>query len=201
MKARKKKYIIGIDEVGRGALAGPVVVAAVCLPANMKISGKKLGALKDSKKLSPKSRELWAEYFKSVKKVSYKVAGVHPRAIEKINISQAANRAASRASDRLIDSLGLPPDNFKIFLDGGLFIKNGEEYGAKTVIKADEKIAAVKAASIIAKVRRDKYMEKLSKKHPRYGFHIHKGYGTKMHLDAIRRHGPSKVHRLTFIGK
>ncbi|HUX35891.1 MAG TPA: ribonuclease HII [Candidatus Paceibacterota bacterium] len=199
MKARKKKYIIGIDEVGRGALAGPVVVAAVCLPANLRISQKKLGTLKDSKKLSPKMRKLWTEYFKSVKKISYKVAGVHPRAIERINISQAANRAASRASDRLIDSLGLPPDNFKIFLDGGLFIKNGEEYGAKTVIKGDEKITAVKAASIIAKVRRDKYMEKLSRKHPAYGFEVHKGYGTRAHMNAIRKYGPSEVHRLTFL--
>ena len=201
MKARRKKYIIGIDEVGRGALAGPVVVAAACFPAGFKVSNGKLGKLKDSKKLSPKSRKLWLEHFESVSEISYSVGRVYPRAIEKINISQAANKAASQASGRIIASLGLPPDNFRIFLDGGLFIKNGAEYGAKTVIKGDEKIPAVKIASIIAKVKRDKYMEKLSKKHPAYGFHIHKGYGTRMHLDAIRRHGPSDVHRLTFIKK
>ncbi len=201
MKRRAKKYVIGIDEVGRGALAGPVVVAAVCFPAGMRISSRKLGKLKDSKKLSPQSRKLWVEYFKSVREISYKAAGVHPRVIERINISEAANRAARRASEKLVESLGLKPSNFKIFLDGGLFIKNRSDFKTKTVIKGDEKITAVKVASIIAKVRRDKYMEKLSKKHPRYGFEIHKGYGTKHHISAIKKHGPSLVHRLTFLRK
>src|SRR3990167_10154742 len=103
MKKKARKYIIGIDEVGRGALAGPVVVAAVCFPAGFRISNRKLGALKDSKKLSPKLRELWVEHFKSIPEISYKTARVYPRAIEKINISQAANRAASIASEHLIE--------------------------------------------------------------------------------------------------
>ncbi len=208
MKGRTKKYVIGIDEVGRGALAGPVVVAAVCFPANLKISNRKLGALKDSKKLSPKSRKLWVEYFKSTPEISYKIGRIYPRAIEKINISKAANRAASAACERLIKSLSPKHSHilknvrmFSIFLDGGLYIKNQEDFDARTIIKADEKITAVKIASIIAKVRRDKYMEKLSKKHPRYGFEIHKGYGTKRHIRAIKKHGPSPVHRLTFLQK
>jgi len=210
-KARAKRtirYSVGVDEVGRGALAGPVVVAAACFPIGLKISNRELGALKDSKKLSPKLRGLWVKHFKSVAEISYKTARVYPRAIEKINISQAANRAASIASERLIKSFQSSQQHpyklefvrmFSIFLDGGLYIKNQNKFNAKTVIKGDEKITAVKVASIIAKVQRDKYMEKLSKKHPRYGFEIHKGYGTKRHLKAIRRHGPSEVHRLTFI--
>jgi len=201
MKKGARKYVIGIDEVGRGALAGPVVVVAACFPAGLKISNRKLGPLRDSKKLSPNLRKLWVEHFESISEISYSVGRVYPRAIEKINISRAANRAASSASDRLIGSLELNSKNFKIFLDGGLYIKNQDAFNAKTVIKGDEKITAVKVASVIAKVKRDKYMEKLSKKHPRYGFEIHKGYGTKRHLEAIKKHGPSKVHRLTFLKK
>ncbi|MDO8664606.1 MAG: ribonuclease HII [Candidatus Liptonbacteria bacterium] len=210
MKRRVKKYVIGIDEVGRGALAGPVVVAAACFPAGMKISNRKLGALKDSKKLSPKLRELWVKHFKSIPEISYKTARVYPRAIEKINISQAANRAASSASERLIKSFLRPQQHpyileyvrmFRIVLDGGLFIKNQESFNAKTIIRADEKITAVKVASILAKVQRDKYMKKLLKKYPRYGFEVHKGYGTRRHISAIKRYGPSGVHRLTFIKK
>lgn len=216
---RIKKYVIGIDEVGRGALAGPVVVAAVCFPAKMKIREKNLGALKDSKKLSPKVREQWADYFKTIKDISSSVARVYPRKIEKINISGAANHAASMASSRLAKSLGLKENQYRIFLDGGLYLKSKENQLTlrrgfprqssgqagrmivKTIIRGDEKITAVKVASIIAKVQRDKYMRKLSKRHPQYGFEIHKGYGTKLHRDAINRHGPSEVHRLTFLKK
>ncbi len=201
MAIRRGKYIMGIDEVGRGALAGPVVVAAVCFPSKIRIRSEKLGALRDSKKLSPKAREQWAGYFKTIKGISSSVARVYPRKIEKINITGAANHAASMASERLVKSLGLKKGQYRIFLDGGLFIKNQENLPAKTIIKGDEKITAVKVASIVAKVQRDKYMKKLSKKHPQYGFEIHKGYGTKLHRDAINRHGPSEVHRLTFLGK
>ena len=212
MKSRAAKYIVGIDEVGRGALAGPVVVAAACIPVGLKISNRKLGALKDSKKLSPKLRKLWVEHFKSIPEISYKVARVYPRAIEKINISQAANRGASIASEHLIEFMSAASKQhpyklefvrmFEIFLDGGLYIKNQADFNAKTVIKADEKITAVKVASIIAKVQRDRYMEKLSKKYPRYGFGIHKGYGTRSHIRIIRKYGASnKVHRLTFLQK
>ncbi|MBI4085589.1 MAG: ribonuclease HII [Candidatus Liptonbacteria bacterium] len=198
MKRNPQKYIIGIDEVGRGALAGPVVVAAVCFPAGMKISNRKLGALKDSKNLSPKLRKLWTEYFKSISEISHKTARIYPRTIEKINISEAANRSASVAFGRLIAELKIGVRNCSIFLDGGLFIKPAPAR-AKTIIKGDEKITAIKIASIIAKVQRDRYMEKLSKKYPHYGFEAHKGYGTKRHLKAIRRHGPNEAHRLTFL--
>ncbi len=207
---RTIRYSVGVDEVGRGALAGPVVVAAACFPIGLKISNRKLGALKDSKKLSPKLRELWAKYFKSIPEISYSVGRVYPRAIEKINISKAANRAASVACERVIRSFQSLQHHtnklefvrmFSIFLDGGLHIKNQENFNAKTIIRADEKITAVKIASIIAKVKRDEYMEKLSQKHPSYGFEIHKGYGTRRHIRAIKKHGPSPVHRLTFLRK
>ncbi|MDP1706804.1 MAG: ribonuclease HII [bacterium] len=208
-----KKYIIGIDEVGRGALAGRVVVAAVLIPANLKI--KNLNKLnlpfRDSKKLSPRQRELWLEQIKNNPAVKMAVAGVTAPTIDKINIAAAANRAAGRAFKKLI--FEHQPQNCRVFLDGGLYIFNEEKirekiklisvraagWKSETVIRGDEKIPAVKLASIVAKVMRDRQMVRLHKKYPRYGFDIHKGYGTKKHFEAIRRHGPSEIHRLTFL--
>lgn len=219
---RTIRYSVGVDEVGRGALAGPVVVAAACFPAGLRISNKELGALKDSKKLSPEKRETWLEHFKTIPEISFQTARVYPRAIEKINISQAANRAATAACERLIENVAKQHpyklENLrmlKVFLDGGLFLaskrrqtrtergitRKPQVLSVTTIIKGDEKITAVKVASIIAKVQRDKYMEKLSKKHPQYGFEIHKGYGTRRHIGAIKKYGASQAHRLTFIKK
>jgi ribonuclease HII len=200
---RGKKYIIGLDEVGRGALAGPVVVAAAMIKAGRGVGRNQLGKLKDSKKLSPKKREAWFAYFKGHPKISFAVARVYPRGIERLNISQAANLAAERAYKRLIANGTWPTGKCRIYLDGGLFLggKNKQPKNAKTIVKGDEKITAVKIASIIAKVHRDRFMVRLAKKYPAYGFSIHKGYGTKMHLRALEVHGPRKVHRLTFLGR
>ncbi len=201
------KFIVGIDEVGRGALAGPVVVAAALVPASGKgIRSRTLGVLKDSKKLTAERREAWVRHFKRGTAVSFALARVYPRGIERINISAAANVAAQRAFDRLLrDKKHARSPHVKIFLDGGLFL--GNDTGAprdmgniKTVIKGDEKIRAVAVASIIAKVSRDRFMSRLAKRHPMYGFEVHKGYATKDHRKAIRVHGPSKAHRLTFLG-
>ena len=208
MKVRQHTFIIGIDEVGRGALAGPVTVAVVCLPKNLIIKNSKLGVLKDSKKLSPVQRQKWNDYFFRHPNIGYNVARVYPRGIERLNISKAANRAASRAFVKLIESCGLKAGNCKIFLDGGLFLENrinpstsSGRMIVRTIIRGDEKITAVKIASVIAKVNRDRYMERLSKKYPKYGFEIHKGYGTRFHIRAIRKYGLSKAHRLTFVVK
>src|SRR3989344_7067141 len=180
-------YTIGIDEVGRGSLAGPVVVAAVALPR-----GTKFKSLKDSKKLSAKKREEWFAYIKGQGKkhgISYAVARVYPKGIDTINISGAANLAAKRSFLRLLEVLGgKKQKDLKIFLDGGLYLSREKvflkKFYPKTVIKADEKINAVKLASIVAKVTRDRYMIKLHEYYPRYGFDIHKGYGTKSHIKA-----------------
>ncbi|MEK9180011.1 MAG: ribonuclease HII [Patescibacteria group bacterium] len=229
------RYIIGIDEVGRGALAGPVTVAAVCIPANRKsqIANRSLGKLKDSKKLSAKQREVWFEYFDQHPALHYGVARVFPRQIEKRNISGAANLAALRAYNKLNSKFparlasqreaGRQIPNSKVFLDGGLYLGNNrritqnvrrttqkkfqrksalsQRWSARTIVRGDEKIKAIAAASIIAKVTRDRAMVRLAKAYPQYGFEIHKGYGTKAHMRAIKRHGPSEAHRSTFLGK
>ena len=197
------EWIVGIDEVGRGALAGPVVVAAAALPLGQTVRNRGLGTLKDSKKLTARQREAWAGYFYGSTdgggfRVPFALARVYPRQIEKRNISKAANLAAKRAFVRLAASKNIK----KVFLDGGLFIGNGSppRY-AKTIVKGDLKIAAIKIASIIAKVHRDRLMRRLAKKYPRYGLEVHKGYGTQAHRRAIKKYGPCPAHRLTFLGK
>jgi ribonuclease HII len=196
------KWIIGIDEVGRGALAGPVVVAAALVPHSPShTKNAKLGSLKDSKKLSVQKREAWFKYFKGHPKVQFAVARVYPRNIERLNISAAANVAAGRACERLIKESGAKA-GVKVFLDGGLFLGNGRQPKyAKTVIRGDEKIHAVAIASIVAKVSRDRAMTRFAKKYAAYGLDIHKGYGTKLHRDALRKHGAAAIHRSTFLKK
>jgi len=199
-------FVIGIDEVGRGALAGPVVVAVVLLPSRSAaaiIKSANLGILKDSKKLSAPRREAWAKYFRRHSEVGFAIARVYPRGIERLNISAAANRAAERAFGRLTKKSGVSRTT-PAFLDGGLFLgsraNQQKQYKkAKTIVKADENIVAVAAASIIAKVARDRFMTKLAAKHPRYHFEIHKGYGTAAHRAALAKYGPCEAHRLTFL--
>ena len=249
----KANYIIGIDEVGRGALAGPVVVAALAAPTKLRIKNAELGIkirsknskfffcqrqipggsilnsklakLRDSKKLSPKQREIWFEWIKKHSNILenvgmfYAVASVSPKIIDKINISQAANLAASRAFNRLTKNsrlrrgfggqVKLKAKNFQVFLDGGLYLnknirvnpRSHPRISASTIIKGDEKIPAISLASIVAKVSRDRMMVKLHGKYPKYCFDKHKGYGTKLHYKKIKKHGPSKIHRLTFFRK
>ncbi len=195
------KYIIGIDEVGRGALAGPVMVSAVAIPVKLRLRALYGIPLKDSKKLTAKYREAWAEYVRSHPHIRFAISRVSPRVVDRINISRAANRAALRACEKLLLREGIPPRRCRIYLDGGLFLGDKSHHGlpARTIVKADEKFASVKLASIVAKVSRDNYMVKLAKRHPAYGFELHKGYGTKMHMVAVRKHGPSPMHRLTFL--
>jgi ribonuclease HII len=160
------------------------------------------GKLRDSKKLTPKQREAWSAYFKTVPGLWYALARVYPRQIEKRNISGAANLAAFRAFERLALTSHLKPQASRVYLDGGLYVKNraySVAMGARTIVKGDEKIPAVAIASIIAKVFRDRLMKRLAQKHPKYGFEAHKGYGTAAHFAAIRRFGLTAAHRLTFI--
>jgi len=207
----RTRWVIGIDEVGRGALAGPVTVAAamIALGARGRVAHAPFRTLKDSKKLSAAQREAWARELRANEGVRFAVARVYPRGIERLNISAAANRAALRAFTRLSKDHKIPPDT-GIFLDGGLFLGSrawqegavaAREIVAATVVKGDETVPAVAAASIIAKVSRDAFMRRLAKKHPAYGFEVHKGYGTAAHRRAIKKNGPCDAHRLTFLAK
>lgn len=183
-------------------MAGPVMVAAVATPKNLGFRNKNLGKLRDSKKLSASQRERWFEYFKNHPQITYSLAKVYPRVIERKNISGAANLAALRAFNRLITRRGPQLACFRVFLDGGLYLRSKKRNAnteIRTIIRGDEKIVAIKIASILAKVSRDRLMRRLAKKYPRYGFEIHKGYGTKSHMRAIKKYGPSPAHRLTFL--
>ncbi len=189
---------VGIDEVGRGPLAGPVVVACVALPesfSNLFANHYSLAApspLRDSKKLTEKQRIAWCAWIKARKEIQYAVVRSTPATIDKMNISQAANRAAYRAYRKITSSTNIPA-----LLDAGL--KLPKEIHQKAIIKGDEKIPAIALASILAKVARDSYMERIHKRHPVYNFKENKGYGTAVHIQALKRHGPCALHRLTFI--
>ncbi|MBS3902981.1 MAG: ribonuclease HII [Anaplasmataceae bacterium] len=193
-------YIIGIDEVGRGSLAGPVTVCAFLWPKNLQLRKISLEVLKDSKKLTAKKREFWAKSFKKTRGVAWGIGHSSPQRIDRINISRASNEAATKAIRNLENKLGFKVKKYQIYLDGGLFILN-KGYKTKTIIGGDTKIKAIMAASIIAKVTRDDLMRKISNNWPQYAFETHKGYGTKKHYQRLKKFGPSKEHRLTFLKK
>ena len=204
----KGTYSIGIDEVGRGPLAGPVTVAAVLLPRSFKFCpSHPRHKLRDSKRISPLKREQWFSYITEHPRIRYAVSSVSPALIDRINVAQAANLAATRALMKLVRRDMRPLTRSAIFLDGGLFVREkmvtGLHYLPKprTIIGGDEKIPAIMFASIVAKVRRDRFMVRLHKTYPRYGFARHKGYGTREHATALLNFGPSPAHRLTFIRK
>ena len=179
--------ICGVDEAGRGPLAGPVCSAAVILPENLEIPG-----LNDSKKLTDKKRR---ELFPIIKEqaIAYGIAFASEQEIDEINILQATFLAMQRAIDLLNGKA-----NFAL-IDGN----REKDFGlpVMTVVKGDSRSANIAAASVLAKVTRDIYMEELAEKYPQYGFEIHKGYGTKAHYAALTEHGASDVHRKTFLKK
>ncbi len=178
--------VAGTDEAGRGPLAGPVVAAAVVLDAEDPIEG-----LDDSKKLTPKKREfLFRVIHERARAVA--IAAVSPREIERRNILQASLRAMATAVGRLGVQVG------HILIDGNREIPSSLPQSA--VVSGDSKCACVAAASIVAKVVRDRLMERFDRRFPQYGFARHKGYPTRDHLDALRSHGPCFLHRRTFNG-
>ena len=181
------KYICGVDEAGRGPLAGPVFAAAVILPEDYEIDG-----LNDSKKLSEKKREkLYDEIIEHA--LAYSVQSCDNNVIDEINILAATMLAMKTA----VESLGIKPDI--VFVDGNRLPKL--EVPAEYVIKGDATSASIAAASILAKVSRDRFMYEMDKKYPEYCFEKHKGYPTKMHYEKIREFGPSEIHRLSFLKK
>lgn len=181
------QYVCGVDEAGRGPLAGPVCAAAVILPSYVDIPG-----LNDSKKLSDKKRR---ELFPIIKEtaIAYGIILVDEKEIDQVNILQATLNAMERA----IAELSVKPDI--ALIDGN----REKDFGvpAQTVVQGDSRSASIAAASVLAKVTRDDLMLKMAEKYPEYGFEVHKGYGTKAHCSAILEYGPCEIHRQTFLKK
>jgi len=192
-----EKWIIGIDEVGRGPLAGPVTVAAVAVPcvsdSDFPISSLK--GIQDSKKCTRLGRKRWNAKIRQ--EFPFVIASVSEKIIDRDGIMQAIRSAVFGCLTKLTMKHNIPPAHCLVLLDGGL--RAPDEYkNQKSIIKGDEIIPIISAASIIAKIHRDRYMVRLHKKYPLYGFDQHKGYGTKVHREAILKNGLSEVHRKTF---
>ena len=180
-------YICGVDEAGRGPLAGPVCAAAVILPRDLEIPG-----LTDSKKLTDKKRR---ELFPIIKEqaIAYGIGFASEQEIDEINILQATFLAMQRAIDQLEGKADMA------LIDGN----RQKDFGlpALTVVKGDSLSASIAAASVLAKVTRDDLMLEMAETYPEYGFEIHKGYGTKAHYEALRKYGASPIHRRSFLKK
>ena len=179
--------VCGVDEAGRGPLAGPVYAAAVIFPVGIEIEG-----LTDSKKISEKKREALFPVIIE-KALSYGIGCADVREIEELNILNATYLAMNRA----IEALEIVPE--LAIIDGNM--SAGVCFQNRTVVKGDSKCASIAAASVLAKVSRDRYMIELADKYPEYGFEKHKGYGTKTHNDAIIKYGACPEHRRLFLRK
>ena len=181
------KLVCGVDEAGRGPLAGPVCAAAVILPPGLEIPG-----LNDSKKLTDKKRrELYDIMIEQA--VSYGIAFASEQEIDEINILQATFLAMERAMQQL------SPQPELALIDGN----RTKDFGlpVRTIVKGDSLSASIAAASILAKVTRDRYLLEMAEKYPEYHFEKHKGYGTKLHYEALREYGPCEIHRPSFLRK
>lgn len=185
--ARRAEHgtVCGVDEAGRGPLAGPVCAAAVILPEGLEIP-----CLNDSKKLSDKKRRALYDVIVA-EAVSYGIAMASEQEIDEINILQATFNAMERAMEQLSVRPALA------LIDGNR--ERPFPVPVQTVIRGDGLSANIAAASILAKVTRDRYMEEMAERYPEYGFAVHKGYGTRAHYDALRQYGPCPIHRRTFL--
>ena len=178
------KTICGVDEAGRGPLAGPVFAAAVILPF-----GKEIPGLNDSKKLTERTRERLFDEITAIA-LDYGIASASPEEIDSLNILNATFLAMNRA----ISILSAKPDI--ALIDGNR--SAGIQYKNSCIIGGDGKSASIAAASVLAKVSRDRYMCKMAEKYPLYGFEKHKGYGTALHYERLAAYGPCDIHRTTF---
>ena len=185
--AEGSAVVCGVDEAGRGPLAGPVCAAAVMLPRGLEIPG-----LNDSKKLTDKKRRELYDVI-TAQAVSYGIAFASEQEIDEINILQATFLAMERAMQQL------SPQPELALIDGN----RAKDFGlpVRTIVKGDSLSASVAAASILAKVTRDRLMEEYDAQYPQYGFAVHKGYGTKRHYEALREFGPCPIHRQSFLRK
>jgi len=204
------KFVIGLDEAGRGPLAGPVVAGAILLREDKLYQNLNLKFLlkevRDSKKLSADKRK---ELYKILTKhpaIVWGVGKVSEKIIDKINILEATKLAMVKAIKKINAKIARTKNKLGFLIIDGNFILSAEtlakagfvNLSQKSIIKADNKVFSCAAASIIAKVTRDKIMEKYDKKYPQYNFSKHKGYGTKLHLEKIKKYGLSPIHRKTF---
>ena len=181
------KFIAGVDEAGRGPLAGPVFAACVILPDECIIDG-----INDSKKLSEKKREQLFEEI-TQKAVCYSISGIDEKTIDDVNILNATHMAMNKAVDEMV----IKPDY--VLIDGNS-IKNMKT-PHETIVKGDAKSISIAAASILAKVARDRFICSIADKYPEYELEEHKGYGTKVHTDALKKFGPCEIHRKSFLKK
>ncbi|MBQ3701585.1 MAG: ribonuclease HII [Oscillospiraceae bacterium] len=179
--------ICGVDEAGRGPLAGPVYAAAVILPRGLVIEG-----LDDSKKLTEKKREALFDPILE-QAIAYGIAFATVEEIEERNILNATFLAMDRAIEKLSPAPALA------LIDGNR--NTGITFPSRCVVKGDAKCADIAAASVLAKVSRDRYMLEMAARYPEYRFEQHKGYGTKLHYDMLRQYGPSPIHRMSFLKK
>ena len=181
------KLLCGVDEAGRGPLAGPVYAAAVILPQGIEIEG-----LNDSKKLSEKQRDALYDLI-TESATAWSVAFADVAEIESCNILGATMLAMNRAIG------GLSPAPELALIDGNR--NKGIVLDSRCIVKGDARCADIAAASVLAKVSRDRYMLKMAEKYPEYAFEKHKGYGTKLHYEALRKYGPCEIHRPSFVRK
>lgn len=198
-----RNFVIGIDEAGRGPLAGPVVAAALFLSSDFNFhttkNQKEFLKIRDSKKITPKGREKLFDFLIENKDIRYGIGIVDEKIIDQKNILQATFIAMKKAIEDL--SSKEPKINMQnsiVLIDGRDILEN-IDLNQKSIIGGDGKVWSIAAASIIAKVTRDKIMEKYHEKYPQYQFDKHKGYGTKLHFELIKKHGPCEIHRKTFI--
>lgn len=211
------RYVIAVDEVGMGCLAGPVVVCAVAMTNQFYSKAhKKLNGVRDSKLLQAKQREEYAKRLMAEKDIKFQVTYAYPKTIDRLNIYNAARLAMKKSIDKLSGSCPSSPRwysiNFRangvpsrvtpsvksiVLVDGKTKI-NGLKIEQIPIVKGDRKVFAIACASIIAKVFRDKMMTKYAKKYPGYGFEKHKGYGTKYHRAKLTVFGPCDIHRRSF---
>lgn len=183
------KCVAGVDEAGRGPLAGPVVAAAVYFTENFEIKNLKNFNINDSKKLSENRREEIYKFLVKNKDIKWGIGIVSEKVIDKINILQATKLAMTKSLKKLNADFILLDGNFELEKNNIL---------QKSIIKGDAKVLSIAAASIIAKVTRDRLMQKYHKKYPEYNFSKNKGYGTRVHFACIEKLGPCKIHRKSF---
>lgn len=193
MTTRTKRSLVGIDEVGRGPLAGPVAVGvAMATPATL----RKFRAIKESKQLTPRAREAWYEVIKKEGSgITFAVAFVTASAIDKNGISHSIRTALLRALRKVAPE----PKHTRVLLDGGLRAPSTFT-DQETIIRGDAKETIIAIASVVAKVERDRRMQRLARRYPQYGFAKHVGYGTSAHIAAIKKHGLTQEHRRSFCG-
>ena len=194
------QFIIGIDEVGRGPIAGPLCVGACMIQQkDRRVFSNVVRGIRDSKQLSPQKREQWNRVLFGAQEQG--ICSVRTVMVsEKVIDTKGLTFALRFAIKRVLHLLKVDPRVCEVLLDGGIKAPLVFPF-QKTIIKGDEKIPLIGAASIVAKVRRDRYMVQVSKRYPQYGFERHKGYGTREHYMALRKQGISKVHRRSFLKK